>query len=121
MRTSSRNNLVNNGRYALFLLSQSGETAPAGSSEINDFGTVTFARTSAGIYTITKTGAFTSKKTFVRFQNNVAADQTIKVVRTSANVITITTQVLSVDTGVLIATPTDGILDNTPFEIEVFN
>jgi hypothetical protein len=49
----------------------------------------TIARTSAGIYTFTKVGAFTLNKTIARVQSNAATAVICQVVYTSADVITL--------------------------------
>lgn len=122
MRTTNRKRLSNPGRYALLLITQESTSAPTALTVINDFGTFTLARTGTGVYTLTKAGAFTSEKTFVNFQQNISGTQKIKVERTSANVITISTFEITYDAGAgVIATATDAILTSTPFEISVYN
>lgn len=77
------------------LVSQSGTAAPTATVLENSLGgTVVWARGSAGTYTGTLTGAFTSAKTFIMQPGEtgtIAAVKNIIAVRTSANVITVTT------------------------------
>ena len=49
----------------------------------------TIARTGAGVYTFTKTGAWTANKTIVRVQTNAATPVICQVVYTSADVFTL--------------------------------
>jgi len=49
----------------------------------------TLARTGTGVYTITKTGAFTANKTFAKAVSSNAAARIFTVVYTSADVITL--------------------------------
>lgn len=99
------------------LLTQSSTSAPVPTILDDMITGLVWARTGAGIYTLTKTAAFTALKTipiadlFTDENNNV-----IKIVRTSADVMTITTYA-STDT----ATPADGILTNRFLSIKVYN
>lgn len=102
-------------------LTQSSTSAPVATELENDLGaTVVFARTSAGLYTATLVGAFTSAKTIVTFGTPIAVNSmgTIQVVLTSANVITFTT--LDYKTSDDTSVPLDGMLTNTVIIIEVF-
>lgn len=73
------------------LLTQSGTSAPTEKVLENTLGgSITWGYTSTGIYTATLTGAFTADKTAV-YLTGTDASTFYKVVRTSANVITITT------------------------------
>lgn len=74
---------------------QTGANAPVATELENTLGTVTWARTSTGTYTATSDGLFTEGKTLPNanpetFTDNTTGDKII-VVRTSANVITVTT------------------------------
>ena len=77
------------------LLTQAAGAAPTATVLENSLGgTVVWARGSAGTYTGTLTGAFTTAKTFIMQpgeSGTIAAVKNIIAVRTSANVITITT------------------------------
>jgi len=77
------------------LVSQSGTAAPTATVLENSLGgTVVWARGSAGTYTGTLTGAFTSAKTFIMQPGEtgtIAAIKNVIAVRTNANVITVTT------------------------------
>ena len=73
-------------------LIQNGTAAPTVTDIFNSYGTIVPARTSTGVYTLTKTGAFISGKTFVTFTHNFAQTNIINTADvTSADVITITT------------------------------
>lgn len=73
-------------------LTQSGTAAPVAAVAKNELGgTIAFARTSSGIYTATLAGAFTTNKTTLYPQRELAVGaEPIYVTRTSADVITIT-------------------------------
>lgn len=74
----------------------------------NNIGTITWARTGSGTYTGTLTGAFTSGKVYFNIASITQQDaSTVTVVRTSADVITITTSA-------------DSKLSNFPLEIRVY-
>lgn len=77
------------------LLTQAAGAAPTATVLENSLGgTVVWARGSAGTYTGTLTGAFTTAKTFIMQpgeSGTIAAVKNVIAVRTSANVITITT------------------------------
>ena len=77
------------------LLSQAAGAAPTATVLENSLGgTVVWARGSAGTYTGTLTGAFTSAKTFIMQPGEtgtIAAIKNVIAVRTNANVITVTT------------------------------
>jgi hypothetical protein len=76
------------------LLNQTGTAAPVAtvlnSSDANYLGVITWARSSAGIYTATRTGAFTQHKTVVLIQNRSLA-VLIAATWTDANTITVST------------------------------
>lgn len=102
-------------------LTQTSTNAPVATELENDLGAaVVFARTSAGLYTATLTGAFVSGKTIVYFGTPIAVNSmaSIQAVLTSANVITFTT--LDYKTSDDTSAPLDGMLTNTPIIIEVF-
>lgn len=105
-------------------LSQSATSAPTNTDYITDFGAVTFtwARTSAGIYTVTANSAiFTANKTHVFIQQPGLGLVEYKVVVTSTTVITLTTSLSSVIATVLTAVATDILLSNTLFKVEVYD
>jgi len=80
--------------------------------------TAVVARSSAGVYTFTKTGAFTSGKTVPNSKGeSLVLDNGswVHIAWTSANVITISTKNVAGVSGVL----TDGLLTNQYFKIEV--
>jgi hypothetical protein len=106
------------------LLTQTAGNAPVATTLENDFPaatTLTWARTSAGLYTLTaSTAIFTAAKTTVRFGTPIPVDDiaSVEAVITSTTVITIKTKnyKTSDDTaGVL-----DGLLTNTAIVIEVY-
>jgi hypothetical protein len=78
-----------------YKMTQSSTAAPAiGYTLGNTFGQAlatapTLARTSAGIYTITKTAYWVANKTVVRVTSNNSAGRVCQVVYTSADVITL--------------------------------
>ncbi len=105
------------------LISQTGGSAPSATNLVSDFGAVTFtwARTNAGIYTVTASSAvFTSGKTAVLITDPSNALWAFRPVVTSTTVITITTSVLAVLAVVLGATNTDGLLSGNLVEVRVF-
>lgn len=106
---------ADSGRYKSYsvLISQASSAAPTVTVLENHMGTIVWARSSAGVYTGTLTGAFVSGKTWFVAQNNSGAGVVYTIVRTSANVLTVTTT-----TG---GTPTDGLLSATPLEVRVYN
>lgn len=103
------------------LLTQTAGNAPVATVLENDLGEVpTFARTSAGLYTMTTTAKFTAAKTTVKFGTAIPVDDlaTVEAVFTSTSIITFKTKnyKTSDDTaGVL-----DGLLTATVIEVEVF-
>lgn len=90
------------------LLTQTGTAAPTATELENTIGSILWARTSAGLYTATLSGAFPSGKTFVRINPNTAGVSAI-VLRTNDNIITVSTS------------SSDGQLSLNPFEIRVYN
>lgn len=104
-------------------ISQSGTSAPTATVYLNELGaTITFGRTSAGLYTITAGSAvFTSTKTHIFMEPPIADLVTFKPVKTSTTVITLTTGLSAVIATVLTAVPTDVLLTNTLIEIRVYN
>lgn len=77
------------GEYTA-LLTQAGTAAPTANFAINSVGTVAIARSSAGVYTLTTDGLWVADKTLVLVTISGTA-VVVKAVRTSANVITIST------------------------------
>jgi hypothetical protein len=77
------------------LLTQSSTDAPTAENVQSTIGTPTFGYTSTGIYTMTLTGAFTANKTAILIAPTIGA--IVSAVRTSADVITITTQAIDGD------------------------
>ena len=99
------------------LMTQASTAAPTVVS-LQDAFSPTLARTGTGVYTITKTGAFTSNKTLIPnhiILGTTAGANRISVVRTNANVITISTF------GNDGTTPADGVLSSTPINFKVYN
>ena len=97
-------------------LSQTGTNDPT-LTPITDTLGGTWARVSAGTYTLTKTGAFMVEKTVPL--DDVYTDQNnnlFKINRTNADIITLLTYA-SIDT----TTPVDGILSNRFINIEIYN
>jgi hypothetical protein len=98
------------------LVTQSSGTAPTATVLENSLGgTVVWARSSTGTYTATLTGAFTSAKTFIMQPGETGTIADIKnviAVRTSANVVTVTTGAGG--------TLEDSVLSSFPIEILVY-
>ena len=93
------------------LVSQAGTSAPTATVIENTLGgTITFARTSAGVYTATLTGVFTASKTMVFITNgNNTANAAVSGYRSSADVITFRS-----------AGGSDDIYSSASFEIRVY-
>lgn len=108
------------------VVNQTGTSAPTATVGNNDFGSTTFtwARTGAGVYTLTANASvFTSGKTFGISSNLQNLNGSIRVVRTSATVLTVTTAVQQLAVlGLLGFTVvnTDAMLIDTGFEIRVY-
>jgi len=100
------------------LLTQSSTSAPTAKVLANSLGgSIVWARGGTGVYTGTLVAAFTANKTFINkaHQSNIDdPTHTFKVVRTSADVITISTYSGSY------ATAADGVLVDTELMIEVY-
>jgi hypothetical protein len=98
------------------LVTQSSGTAPAATVLENSLGAaVVWARSSTGTYTATLAGAFTSAKTFIMQPGEtgtIAAIKNVLAVRTSADVVTVTT-----GSG---GTLEDSVLSSYPVEILVY-
>lgn len=110
------------------LVSQAGTAAPTATVLENSLGgTITWARTSAGLYTATLASAFTANKTMAAFGNTfdygdsgltIPGAVVIRTEKTSTSVITIHTLLASpTDTATSVA---DAILDGTELEILVY-
>lgn len=101
--------------------SQTGTSAPSKTDRVNDFSGVTFtwARSSAGVYTITANSAvFTSGKTDVMIAPSASPLNNITATRTSSTVITITTSALNLLA--LGVSNTDAIISSTLFDVRVY-
>jgi hypothetical protein len=98
------------------LVTQSSGTAPTATVLENSLGAaVVWARSSTGTYTATLTGAFTSAKTFIMQPGEtgtIAAIKNVIAVRTSADVVTVTTGAGG--------TLEDSVLSSFPIEILVY-
>jgi hypothetical protein len=98
------------------LVTQSSTTAPTATVLENSLGgTLVWARSSTGTYTATLTGAFTSAKTFIMQPGEtgtIAAIKNVIAVRTSDNVVTVTT-----GSG---GTLEDAVLSSFPISILVY-
>ena len=98
------------------LVTQSSGTAPTATVLENSLGAaVVWARSSTGTYTATLTGAFTSAKTFIMQpgeSGTIAAIKNVIAVRTSADVVTVTTGAGG--------TLEDSVLSSYPVEILVY-
>lgn len=105
------------------IVAQTGTGAPTGTSLNNNFGSTTFtwARTSAGVYTLTASApTFTSGKTTIvssQPSNPLAAFQ---YVITSTTVITLTTTLTGILSLALTTPATDALLNNILVEVRVY-
>jgi len=104
------------------LLTQTSTNAPVATVLKNELSvTPTWGYTSTGVYTCTATGLFTSAKTVISLGAQLDLLNNAKAIHTSANVVTVTTSVLSESANVLIQTPTNGLLSATLIDILVFD
>lgn len=102
--------------YSAFI-SQTGTGAPTAKVLEDSITGLVWARTAAGTYTLTKTGAFTVDKTVPNKDHYIDIDENkMKILRTSADIMTLTTY-----DAVDLETPVDGILNDQYFHIEIFN
>lgn len=103
------------------LVSQSGTSAPTVVAIKNNTGkTFTWARTSAGLYTVTASASLPSTAGIsVGQAYNGGSANTIVAGKTSSTVFTIKTIVVTFDTDHLVETATDAILSGTLVEIRV--
>lgn len=116
-------NLYNYTAYEA-LVTQSGTSAPVASRKDANFGATTFtwARSSAGIYTITASApTFTANKTAIVMSVEQAGLQKYTANVTSTTVCTFGSTVSSIIALVLSLTGTDGLFTNTLVEIRVYN
>jgi hypothetical protein len=108
------------------LVSQTGTSTPTATVGNNDFSgvTMTWARTGAGVYTLTANSAvFTAGKTLVLLSQLQNLNGSIRAVVTSTTVITVTTAVQSLAVLGLLgftATNTDALLIATGIEVRVY-
>ena len=99
------------------LLNQTGTAAPVATVlGQNSIGAIVWARSAQGVYTGTLSAAFTALKTSLKVFNNVAKDNMYVLLRTSANVITLTSASNAAGT----ITANDALLTDTLVEIEVY-
>lgn len=106
------------------IVTQVATGAPSSTILNNDFSptTLTFARTSAGIYTITaNTAIFTANKTVVTLSLPLVGLVTYFATITSTTVITLTSSLQANVATVLTSVPTDSLLNLTLVEIRVYN
>lgn len=104
------------------IINQSGTSAPSAIEYLNTLGaTMTWGRTSAGIYTLTAGSAvLTASKTVILLSNPITGLVTYIVVPTSTTVITVSTLLLSVIATVLTAVATDALMTNLLIEVRVY-
>jgi hypothetical protein len=97
-------------------LTQTSTSAPTATVMENSFGAaIVWARSNTGVYTATLADAFTSAKTFIvnaGLAGTVAAPKDVTAVRTSANVVTVSTGAAGV--------AEDAVLSSYPIEIIVY-
>lgn len=106
------------------ILTQTSTGAPSAVSLNNDFSPTTFtwARTSAGLYTVTANSAiFTANKTTVTLSTPLVPLVQYTAVITSTSIITLTTTLGANVATVLTGVATDVLLTNTLIEIRVYN
>lgn len=109
-------------------ITQTGSSAPTVTRRDANFSGVTFtwARASAGTYTLTANSAvFTSGKTAVYMSVEPVGTTKFSAVWTSTTVITVTTNLQSVGLisllATLLSTATDGLITNGSVEVKVYN
>lgn len=105
------------------IISQTGTNAPSATTFQNELITsMTWARASAGLYTLTAGSAvFTSNKTVIILSNPITSLVSYFIISTSNTVITLTTIIASVIATVLTATATDALITNLLIEVRVYN
>lgn len=105
------------------VITQSGTSAPSAFVALNELGTtMTWGRTSAGIYTLTAGSAvLTTNKTVIFLSNPITGLVSYVVIPTSTTVITLTTLLSSVIATVLTAVNTDALITNLGIEVRVYN
>lgn len=106
------------------IITQSGSSNPTVTQVQNDFTgtTFTWARTGAGVYTVTASAAtFTSGKTVVIQSDPQSVLVNYTAIINSTTVITVTTSTLAILLTLLGATATDGLMTNTLAEIRVYH
>jgi hypothetical protein len=108
--------------YYSAVITQTSTTAPSAVGASNTLGgTMTWARTSAGVFTLTSNGTpFTAGKTVVIMSAPILGLVSYVPVVTSTSVITLTTNLNSVIATVLTGVATDAELTNALFEIRVY-
>lgn len=105
------------------IVSQTSTSAPSATVFQNELGaTMTWARTSTGLYTLTAGSAvFTSNKTVVTISNPITGLVLYTAVITSTSVITVLTGLAAVIATVLTNVATDALLTNALIEVRVYN
>lgn len=105
------------------LITQTGTSAPTGTALHNDFGATTFtwARTGAGVYTLTASApTFTANKTGVFMSNPNNTFAGFKYTVTSTTVITFTTTLEAILSLALTNPATDALFANTMIDVVVY-
>lgn len=107
--------------YQAFI-TQSGISAPNATTYLNELGaTMTWARSIAGVYTVTAGSAvLTTNKTVILLSQPLTGLVDYIVVPTSTTVITLSTFLNSVIATVLTATATDALITNLLVEVRVY-
>lgn len=119
---TTTNSLIANSnmfREYQILLTQSSTTAPTGTVVFNSLATITPSYVATGIYQFTCNACFTATRTTFYIQNNIDNLSSFAIERTSASILTLTTNILSESGDALIKTPTNGLLTATPLVIKV--
>lgn len=104
-------------------ITQASTSAPSATVLLNNTGaTITWARTSAGIYTATaNTATFTAGKTYVLLNLPTIGLVQYMAVVTSTTVITLTSSLNAVIATVLTSVPTDVLLSANLFDVKIYN
>lgn len=88
----------------------------SGTPLVNTVGSITLTRTNIGVYDLTSDGLFTLNKTFMTWGASAASFSASLIILEHVDVNTITINTFNSSNS-----NTDGILYNTPIEIQVYN
>lgn len=102
------------------MVDQTGTDAPVATVLKNGIGTVAWARTGAGVYTLTSDNLFTLNKTVILTNAPISHSNEIGAVATDADVITLTSNVITMNAGDFVVTATDAVINGLWIEIRVY-